>query len=264
MALEDSFTTAAIVPTNTVLFGPVDADGMRGLSIQIKAIGTAGVLKVQQSMDGSVWSDCMMQSVQGGSSPTLLSTVGAIYWTNLSGRFYRVIMSTATTAGSTTVLTRLNAEEFSEMGNGITAAVSAMPAIPAGTNMIGSVQANMTATIGNGVNWSISRMLLSAATTNATVIKASGGRIGQIRGTNAVAAGKYLKLYNKASAPTVGTDVPVLTFVLRGNSDFVIDVSNLGIFFGTGIAYAITGIIADADTTALAAGDIIGMNVLYI
>lgn len=264
MALEDSFTTAAIVPISTVLFGPVDADGARGLSLQIQSMGTSGSLKVQQSLNGVTWNDCLMQAVQGGVSVVSTGAVGAIYWTNLVGRYYRVIMTTATTAGTTTVSTRLNDEEFSEMGNAITAYVSSLPSLPFGTNMIGSVQANMSATTGSGVNWSISRLLSSLATTNATVVKASGGRVGKIYGSNCVASAKYLKLYNKASAPTVGTDVPVMTFFIRANTEFNFDVADLGIFFGTGIAYAFTNAVGDADSTAIAAGDIQCLNILYI
>ena len=42
-----------------------------------------------------------------------------------------------------------------------------------------------------------------------------------------------------------------------------IDLSAYGAAFATGIGYAITGALADADTTAIAAGDIQGMVILY-
>lgn len=130
MALEDSYIGSGVIPINTVLLGPVDADGMRGLSLQIKTLGTSGVVRVQQSLDGTVWNDCYMQAVQGGLPVANLSTIGGIVWCNLVGRYYRVIVITATTAGTTTILTRLSKEEFSEMGNGVSAAVTSMPAIP--------------------------------------------------------------------------------------------------------------------------------------
>lgn len=56
----------------------------------------------------------------------------------------------------------------------------------------------------------------------------------------------------------------MLTFVLKSSIEFVIDVSDLGINFSSGIAYAITSGYADADTGAIAAGDILCMNVLYL
>ena len=104
-------------------------------------------------------------------------------------------------------------------------------------------------------------MLASAATTNATLVKASAGRIFKIVGRNDVASKRYLKLYNKASAPTVGTDAPVATFVLNASSDFNFELTSYGQYFSTGIAFAITGAITDADTTAIAASDIIGLNI---
>jgi len=73
----------------------------------------------------------------------------------------------------------------------------------------------------NGTSWDrmkkanlTSRIPSSAATTNATSAKASAGEVHVILATNTTATVKYLKLYNKASAPTVGTDTPILTIAL--------------------------------------------------
>jgi hypothetical protein len=110
---------------------------------------------------------------------------------------------------------------------------------------------------------SISRVL-SAASTNGTSVKASAGQVYAITAFNTNAAVRYLKLYNKASAPTVGTDTPVLTFAIPGNTagaGFVINIDK-GIAFGTGIALAITTGIADADTGAVAANELV-VNTLY-
>ena len=51
--------------------------------------------------------------------------------------------------------------------------------------------------------------LNSAATTNATNVKATAGNIYTINLSNNGAAAAYFKLYNKATAPTVGTDTPL-------------------------------------------------------
>jgi hypothetical protein len=109
-----------------------------------------------------------------------------------------------------------------------------------------------------------SRIPSSAATTNATSAKASAGNVHQIIAMNTTAAVKYLKLYNKASAPTVGTDTPVLTIPLEVSNRLVqINLADGGLYFSTGIAYALTGAAADADATALAAGDVVGLNIAY-
>lgn len=120
----------------------------------------------------------------------------------------------------------------------------------------------------NGTSWdpdtkpnAAARLLSSAATTNATSVKTSAGELFKIFGYCAAAAAVFLKFYNKASSPTVGTDTPVLTFRLGPTSNFEFDLD--GQYFPAGLAYAITGAAADADTTAVAAGDVIAMNLTY-
>lgn len=102
---------------------------------------------------------------------------------------------------------------------------------------------------------------LATADTNAAVIKASAGRVYGYSISNQSAAAKFVKLYNKASAPTVGTDTPVRTIMIPAGavSNYHI---NAGLSFPTGIAIAATGAITDADTTALAANDL-AINVDY-
>lgn len=98
----------------------------------------------------------------------------------------------------------------------------------------------------------------SAATTNATSVKAAAGQVYGWLMYNNTASAKYLKLYNKASAPTVGTDTPFFTISLPANGGHDYS-APMGIPMDTGIAYAITGAITDADTTATAADDVHGM-----
>lgn len=107
----------------------------------------------------------------------------------------------------------------------------------------------------------VSRIVSAAASTNATLAKDSAGFLHQFTGYNAAATARYLKFYNKASAPTVGTDTPVMTVYLPATSGFAIDVP--GLYFPTGIGYALTTAAADADTGALTAGDVVALNVVY-
>lgn len=105
--------------------------------------------------------------------------------------------------------------------------------------------------------WTPAR-LISAASTNATSVKASAGELGLIYAVNLNAAVRYLKLYNKASAPTVGTDTPVATLPIPASTTgagFSLPIPE-GLAFSTGIAYAVTTGYADADTGAVAAGEI--------
>lgn len=110
---------------------------------------------------------------------------------------------------------------------------------------------------------SVKRLVSAAASVNPTIVKADNGRVYKITGQNASAAAKYLKLYNKATAPAVGTDTVVETFSLPASSTFDIDFGDIGLYFDTGIGYGLTGANADADTTALTAGDILSLNVFY-
>lgn len=100
--------------------------------------------------------------------------------------------------------------------------------------------------------------LISAASTNAALVKNAAGVLnGGIvvnTGTNVA----YLKFYNKASVPAVGTDIPVYTIPIlpSGYVDINALTGTVGDRFTTGIAYAITGGYADNDTTAVSAGQV--------
>lgn len=97
----------------------------------------------------------------------------------------------------------------------------------------------------------------AAASTNATSLKASAGQLYTIDVFNAAAYNVFLKLYNKASAPTVGTDTPVMTIPIQAGGGYSKTWPS-GLPFATGIAYAITKLQADSDTTVVAAGDLTG------
>jgi hypothetical protein len=94
---------------------------------------------------------------------------------------------------------------------------------------------------------------ISAATTNATSVKASNASINNLIVSNNGAGVAYFKLYDKASAPTIGTDTPVATILIPINATVVIPGGTVGTRTGTGLAYGITGGMAVADTTAVAA-----------
>lgn len=108
---------------------------------------------------------------------------------------------------------------------------------------------------------STARLPSAAATTNPTSVKSSLGNLYQIQGYCAAAAPVFLKLYNKASAPTVGTDTPIWTRRLAPGAEFSLPFS--GFLFSTGLAFAITAARADSDTTAVAAGDVTDLNILF-
>jgi len=106
-----------------------------------------------------------------------------------------------------------------------------------------------------------SRIPSSAASVNATVAKASGGHLHFITGMNGAVTVRYLKFYDKAATPVVGTDTPVLTVALPASTAFSLDMG--GFTFANGIGYGITVLAPDADASAIAAADILGLNIMY-
>jgi hypothetical protein len=101
------------------------------------------------------------------------------------------------------------------------------------------------------------------ATTNANSIKQTAGLVFAFAFNlkSAAALVRFVKFYDKASAPVVGTDTPMFTMpiVCSGNAQSPTTMEILmGIPFKNGIAYAITGGVADTDTTACAADDVHG------
>jgi hypothetical protein len=98
--------------------------------------------------------------------------------------------------------------------------------------------------------------IVAAATTNATIVKGSAGRVLGWSLANTNAAWRYVKLHNQTTTPTAGTGV-VRTIGIAPNSvsDFSIEG---GIAFTTGIGLTTVTGSADADTTAVGAGDIVG------
>jgi len=110
-----------------------------------------------------------------------------------------------------------------------------------------------------GVVGAIPYHLISAAGTNATSVKASAGILYGLAAGNINASPRYLKLYDSATAPSVGTSVPVQTYIIPGNtagagSNYTF---TYGKAFVNGIAFAITGGIADSDTTAINANEVV-------
>lgn len=99
----------------------------------------------------------------------------------------------------------------------------------------------------------------SAASDNATLANGAPTRLRQISGYNAKASGVWLKLYDKATAPA-NTDTPAKRLYIPPTSGFIFDMDR---YFAAGLGYRIVTGSADNDATAVAAGDILGLNLDY-
>jgi hypothetical protein len=107
----------------------------------------------------------------------------------------------------------------------------------------------------------IARLASAAASTNAALVSPGATKVLFVVANNTADADRYLKLYDKATAPTVGTDVPKMTIGLPPGA-FALEIAS-GVQFQSGLGYALTGAAADNDTTALTAADVTGLNIGY-
>lgn len=105
--------------------------------------------------------------------------------------------------------------------------------------------------------------VVSANTTNSTSVKTKAGKVIGWKCSNVNAATRYLKVYDKAGAPNVGTDTPALTIGVPPAGGDCYGLFPDGIDFTNGIGFGIVTGSADNDSTAPAAGEIV-VNLFYI
>lgn len=104
------------------------------------------------------------------------------------------------------------------------------------------------------------RVASTVAAGNPAFAKAAAGALRAFWGQNGAAI-TYLQIYNKATAPVIGTDTPVLTYPIPANAVFNQSIPGNGLQFAAGIAYAFT---TDAAATAgAAAAAVTAFNLFY-
>lgn len=134
--------------------------------------------------------------------------------------------------------------------------------IPVTTDSLGRLH---TAPIGPQTSGGLSIYKDLDVDENGANVKASAGQVFGIHLTNVgLSSGVdylYVKLYNKATAPTVGTDTPVMTIPVKADASRDIEIPS-GAAFASGIGIGCTTAAADADTGAPATNELIA-TVLY-
>lgn len=125
----------------------------------------------------------------------------------------------------------------------------------------GTVTATVTAGTINPVVPATPYFVNSAATTNGALILTGTSNVSSFYATNEGASVAYVKLYNKATAPTVGTDVPEMIIPIPAAASSVPGVANPnigfhGFRFALGLGIAITRNAVFSDTTAVGAGEV--------
>lgn len=233
-----NYSQSGVIAINTDII-VINCSGATNISVHVQSLGTTGVLTPAWSNDGTNYINCVMHDATSSGTPRTTLSGSQLTTSVVLGKYFRLRMTTATTAGTTTVSASIS---------------SAANSITPYTYVGGSVTVSGSAT--NTPVTPTTTFTNSAASTNATSIKASAGNVWSIICSNDNASPRYVKFYNKASAPTVGTDVPVIKIAIPASSTVKYDGGATGIRFATGIALAITTGIADSDTSAVAANEI--------
>lgn len=251
-----------------------------GKNINIKKYGgtatSLGIKTAAASIPVALPSDGTLPLPSGAATSALQTTQDTSINTLLKPASTLAVVSTVSTV---TNLSQMAGAAIA-MGTGVRAAgvqrvtIATDDIVPASQSGTWTVQPGNTA---NTTPWLVNQtpratggatpsVTISAASTNATSLKASAGTVFGIQVFNTNAAARYLKLYNKASAPTVGTDTPVKVITIPGNTagaGAVVSLPDHGVAFGTGIAWALTTGAAHTDTGAVALSEII-VNIDYI
>ena len=263
--VQDTFITGAtaqstagvnllLASSDSVSIDCVAPSGASYRSFYVQINGSAGISSGAIIFEGSndntnfVMLAYLDDSTTVGNVINVASTVTASQVRFFSGkiiyRYLRCRISTAFVGGTVQAFTKLSPLDYLPK---LFSVASYDPA-----------RFNVTATPATPSNYN----LLTSATTNAASLKASAGTLFEVTLSNPTATPIYVKFFNKASAPTVGTDVPVFTLSLPATSATVYPFGEVGKRFSTGIAIAATAAFADNDTGVGVAGAHI--NATYI
>jgi len=125
-------------------------------------------------------------------------------------------------------------------------------------------------------NVEVYRLVSVIDTVNANVILPAPGRVLGAYVLGAASGIRYVKLYNKATAPVVGTDTPLVTLqasitAAEGAAFMIaaplgvpmVHFPGRGLFFSAGIGVGITVGVADSNTSAPSAAGDVYLHVFY-
>lgn len=105
-------------------------------------------------------------------------------------------------------------------------------------------------------------LIVVGTSQDTTTVKSSAGTVYAIQVQSVVAGVRYLKLYDKSTAPVFG-DTPVMRIVIPGSTSGTVTnvvLPPCGVAFANGIGFRVTTGMANADTTGATANDnIIGI-----
>lgn len=229
-----TYSVAGAITINTDLMIR-DCSQCRAIIFQCTSMGTSGVITPAWSNNGVDWITATGFN-ESGSSSTTVSAAGLRYYSVIA-RYFRLRLTTGASGGTTTFSTQCSQQTIQSW-------LATQP-----------VSGTVTANVGTLTSASASARN-STADTNLANIKNAAGSFYGITCFNNGASTAYVKLYNKTSAPVLASDTPVMVFIVPATSNKEVTWALPGYRFATGLSIAITGGIADNDTTAVAAGQV--------
>jgi hypothetical protein len=205
---------------------------------------TGGTILGEWSNDGTNWKSALLVRSEAQTTNTGISSTGGAgrYITNVEARYFRARISSALTGGGTMSAVGWLTRQIHNSTNPVVLLGSSPPVFAAAT--------------ASSTNIASVFKRISTADTNAAIIKSSAGRVYSIFASNNSLSWRYLKIYSKASSPTVGTDVPVAVYGIPPGSSIAPNYADIGLYVATGMAISITAGIADSDATAIAANEV--------
>lgn len=157
-----------------------------------------------------------------------------------------------------------NVHASSDTGIAVWSVRSDVPASTAGSNgdyaafLTGAQGQQYTQDIGGTANGLTLSYTVSAGTNNSTSVKGTPGQVYKVIACAGTAAAGIVKLYNKATAPTCGTDTPVAALSLPATLGACVDMPiPVGAAFSLGIGFCMVTGPANTDNTAVALNQIL-------
>lgn len=255
-----TYSQAGVIAINTDLL-IIDCAQFRSIGLTCTSMGTSGVVTVFWTNDLSITGTAgslFRPSIGSADQVTTFNAAGT--WnTPVLARFARVRLTTATTAGTTTITAALFQQPIGSMNqtiNSISNSVTTSTSLTSGTTLVGDVgmQYRNTATGGASVV-----SVISPATPAAATVKGSAGRLIGWQLQNSATALRSVKLFN-ATAPTLGTTSAIFEIDIPAGGRSEVNLPGGIGAFGTACTYSVTSAkgLTDNTATGLALGDVSG------
>lgn len=242
-------------------------------SPQITVLNSASVTATVSTLDGFRDGVGTATMLVGNVTASLLNaTVTGLV--TLSGNSSGIITTGTAGTASTQVLSvqgilgMVGLNVINSTASLLNATVTGTTVISGTVTVANSTASNLNANVSGSIGLipqtsgglSLSSTILTTTAVNTTIVKGSAGQLYHISCTNNTATIAYVKFYNATTNTAFTTLTPVWRTMIPGASSGgagIVNEATNGLAFATGITFAVTGGIADTDTTTLNANALI-------